>query len=78
MLQAVSQTDTVPFVRVPWNDPATIMRALDLGAYGIIVPLVNTAEKPRRRWASLFTDRHALGRSGARPAIWRRLCRARQ
>ena len=43
MLQAVSQTDTVPVVRVAWNDPATIMKALDLGAYGIIVPLVNTA-----------------------------------
>ena len=43
MLQAISQTDTVPVVRVAWNDPATIMRALDLGAYGIIVPLVNTA-----------------------------------
>ena len=43
MLQAVSQTDTVPVVRVPWNDPATIMKALDFGAYGIIVPLVNTA-----------------------------------
>jgi 4-hydroxy-2-oxoheptanedioate aldolase len=43
MLQAISQTDTVPIVRVPWNDPAIIMRALDAGAYGIIVPLINTA-----------------------------------
>lgn len=45
MLQAISQTETVPFVRVAWNDPAAIMKALDLGAYGIIVPLVNTAEE---------------------------------
>ena len=44
MLQAISQTDTVPIVRVPWNDPPTIMKALDLGAYAIIVPLINTAE----------------------------------
>lgn len=43
MLQAISQTDTTPFVRVAWSEPAAIMRALDLGAYGIIVPLVNTA-----------------------------------
>src|ERR1051325_9147213 len=43
MLQAISQTDTVPVVRVPWNDPATIMKALDFGAYGILVPLINTA-----------------------------------
>ena len=42
MLQAISQTDTVPVVRVAWNEPAAIMKALDLGAYGIIVPLVNT------------------------------------
>ena len=44
MLQAVSQTDTVPVVRVAANDPATIMKALDFGAYGILVPLINTAE----------------------------------
>jgi 4-hydroxy-2-oxoheptanedioate aldolase len=44
MLQAISQTDTVPVVRVPWNDPPTIMKALDLGAYCIIVPLINTGE----------------------------------
>src|SRR5471032_1325661 len=45
MLQAISQTDTVPVVRVAWNEPATIMKALDLGAMCIIVPLVNTAEE---------------------------------
>jgi 4-hydroxy-2-oxoheptanedioate aldolase len=45
LLQAISQTDTVPFVRVAWNEPAAIMKALDLGAYGIIVPLVNNAEE---------------------------------
>jgi len=44
MLQAISQTDTTPVVRVPWNDPATIMKALDFGAYAIIVPLVSSAE----------------------------------
>jgi len=44
MLQAISQTDTVPVVRVAGNDPAAIMKALDFGAYGILVPLINTAE----------------------------------
>jgi 4-hydroxy-2-oxoheptanedioate aldolase len=52
MLQAVSQTETVPFVRVAWNDPASIMRALDLGAYGIIVPLVNNAEEAAKAVAA--------------------------
>jgi 2-dehydro-3-deoxyglucarate aldolase/4-hydroxy-2-oxoheptanedioate aldolase len=31
-------------VRVPWNDEAHIKKALDIGATGIIVPLVNSAE----------------------------------
>ncbi len=43
MLQAISTTDTVPLVRVPWNDPAIIGKALDAGAYGIICPMINTA-----------------------------------
>ena len=29
LLQAISQTDTVPVVRVAWNDPAAIMKALE-------------------------------------------------
>ena len=45
LLQAISQTETVPFVRVAWNEPASIMRALDLGAFGIVVPLVNNAKE---------------------------------
>ncbi|MFC1899832.1 HpcH/HpaI aldolase/citrate lyase family protein [Chloroflexota bacterium] len=44
-LQAVSTTDTVPMVRVPWNEPFFIQWALDAGAYGIIVPLVNNREE---------------------------------
>lgn len=41
MLQAISTTDAVPVVRASWNDPVSIMRALDAGAYGIICPMVN-------------------------------------
>jgi 4-hydroxy-2-oxoheptanedioate aldolase len=41
MLQAISTTPAVPIVRVPWNDPAIIMKALDAGAYGVIIPLIN-------------------------------------
>lgn len=42
MLQAISQTDAVPVVRVPWNEPGIIMKALDAGAYGVIIPMVNS------------------------------------
>ena len=41
-LQAVSTTDTMPMVRVPWNEPFFIQWVLDAGAYGVIVPLVNS------------------------------------
>lgn len=44
MLVAVSTTDTVPTVRVPWNDPGVIMRVLDYGAYGVMCPTIDTAE----------------------------------
>lgn len=45
MLPAISTQDTIPFVRVPWNEPYEIMKALDAGAYGVIVPMVNNAEE---------------------------------
>src|ERR1700752_4812459 len=41
MLQGISTTNTTPIVRVPWNDPAHIQKALDAGAYGIICPMIN-------------------------------------
>jgi len=42
MLQGISTTPVVPMVRVPWNDPAAVMKALDAGAYGIICPMINS------------------------------------
>ena len=45
MLQAISTTGVIPFARVPWNDPAYIMKILDAGAYGIICPMINTRKE---------------------------------
>ncbi|MCB2012189.1 MAG: 2,4-dihydroxyhept-2-ene-1,7-dioic acid aldolase [Geminicoccaceae bacterium] len=42
MLQAISTTDTVPMVRVPWREPGILMKMLDAGSYGVICPMVNT------------------------------------
>lgn len=42
LLQAISTTDTVPMARVNWNEPGSIMRLLDAGAYGMICPMINT------------------------------------
>jgi 4-hydroxy-2-oxoheptanedioate aldolase len=45
MLQAISTTETVPVVRVPWNDPALIMQALDAGCYAVICPMIDGREE---------------------------------
>ena len=42
MLQGISTTGAMPMARVPWNDPARLMKILDAGAYGVICPMVNT------------------------------------
>jgi 4-hydroxy-2-oxoheptanedioate aldolase len=47
-LTAISTTATAPLVRVPWLDPGILMKALDAGAYGVICPLVNSAEEAER------------------------------
>ena len=45
MLQALSLSNTTATVRVPWNEPGIIGRALDAGAMAVIVPMVNNAEE---------------------------------
>ena len=47
MVQAAAIRSTPVTVRVPWNEPASIMRALDAGADGVIVPMVNSADDAR-------------------------------
>jgi len=48
MLQAISTTETVPIVRVPWLEPGILMKVLDAGAYAVICPMVNTREDAQR------------------------------
>jgi 4-hydroxy-2-oxoheptanedioate aldolase len=45
MLQAADAAGIPAFARTRWNDAPSIMRALDLGAAGVIVPFVSTAEQ---------------------------------
>ncbi|MDQ0470606.1 HpcH/HpaI aldolase family protein [Labrys wisconsinensis] len=44
MLQAISTTDAVPLVRVPENAAWLIQKVLDMGAYGVICPMIDTRE----------------------------------
>ncbi|MCL1817943.1 MAG: aldolase/citrate lyase family protein [Spirochaetaceae bacterium] len=45
LMQAIKGTDSVPFVRAPWNDIVVIKQILDAGAYGIHIPYVSTKEE---------------------------------
>lgn len=42
MVQAVSNTPTM--VRISWNDPAEIMKMLDIGVAAVICPMINNKE----------------------------------
>lgn len=42
MLPAISTSDATPLVRVSGNNPSEIMKVLDAGAMGVVVPLVNS------------------------------------
>ena len=42
LLATIHQTESLPFVRAAWNHPADLMRALDLGARGLICPMVGS------------------------------------
>lgn len=78
MLQALARTGTPAFVRVPWNQPDHIMKALDAGAGGVVVPMVNSVAEAQaavgacryppdgyRSWGPI---RAALGVDGFSPA----------
>lgn len=47
MLQAIAAGGVPSFVRVKWNEPGAIMKALDAGAGGVIVPMVNSVEETK-------------------------------
>lgn len=48
VVQAMRAAGRAPLVRVPWNRPEHVMRALDTGAAGVVVPMVGSAEEARR------------------------------
>ena len=47
LMQALQLGGTKSLVRVPRHDPADIMGVLDLGAIGVVVPLVSTPEQAK-------------------------------
>lgn len=71
MTSSMFNSKTVPLVRIPWNHGENIKRVLDMGAWGIVVPMVNSRAEAEQvvRDAKYFPDggrsiggrRHAMG-----------------
>jgi 2-dehydro-3-deoxyglucarate aldolase/4-hydroxy-2-oxoheptanedioate aldolase len=51
-VMATRRSETTALVRVPWNDPVLVKPVLDIGAAGVIVPLIRTADDARRAVAA--------------------------
>lgn len=48
LARAIEAAGAVPFARLRWNDPAEVMRTLDLGVRGLICPMVGTRADAER------------------------------
>ena len=70
MLQAMRASGVTPLVRVPWLDPADIMKALDAGAYGIICPMINTREEAERLVSYVRYPPHGVRSFGPSRALF--------
>ena len=54
MIQVIALGGSAPLVRVGANDPLPIKLALDAGAAGVVVPMVNSADDARRAAEALY------------------------
>lgn len=65
-LQAFAASGTTPIVRVDWNDAVAVKRLLDLGAPGILFPMIQSVEEAKRAVAATRYPPHGVrGVSGA-------------
>lgn len=70
LMQAIRGTGTTPIVRVWWNDIVAIKRALDIGAYGVVIPWVNNREQAEMAVkACLYPPRGLRGCGPRRAAL---------
>lgn len=54
LIQIIESNGVTPLVRVGKNDPLHIKRAMDAGAHGIIVPMINTTQDAKKALDSLY------------------------
>lgn len=54
LIQVIELSGVIPLVRVGANDPLLIKRAMDAGAHGVIVPMVNSVEDAKRAVEAVY------------------------
>jgi 2-keto-3-deoxy-L-rhamnonate aldolase RhmA len=68
MMQAMNGADCTPLVRVPINEPVYFKWALDVGAYGVVVPYVNSKEEASKAVSACMYPPQGIRGSGPRRA----------
>lgn len=70
MFGAIAPSGIAPMVRIPWNSPENFKRVLDAGAWGIVVPMVNSkAEAEQAVQATRFPPTGNRSVGGSMPAL---------
>lgn len=65
-LQVFAASNTTTIVRPDWNDPVKVKRILDLGAEGLVFPMIQTVEEAKMAVASTrYPPRGIRGVSGS-------------
>jgi 2-keto-3-deoxy-L-rhamnonate aldolase RhmA len=64
ILQAIGGTPACPVLRLAWNDPVLVKRALDIGAQTLMFPFIENADQARSAVAS--TRYPTSGQAGSR------------
>lgn len=62
LVRAAELVDVTPVIRVPHNEPHEVLRYLDTGAHGVIIPQVNTREDAEKAVQAAYY--HPIGRRG--------------
>jgi 4-hydroxy-2-oxoheptanedioate aldolase len=64
IVAACAEAGCVPLIRVPDGSHSWIKRALDVGAYGIVVPMIETVEQARHAIAAAKYPPHGTRSAG--------------
>jgi 2-keto-3-deoxy-L-rhamnonate aldolase RhmA len=73
-IMATKGTNCTPLVRVAWNDPVLVKPVLDIGAAGVILPMVrNASEAQRAVEACMYPPAGIRGYGPRRPTNYGRI-----